>query len=68
MNNEIVGRLLQVPREHLVVCIRRKLYDIADADIDDAQKTLILLLELLLIEDLNCKDCVLIHRSSIVTS
>lgn len=42
------------------VCTISKLNDIADADVDDAQETLILLLELLLVEDLDRQYAVLV--------
>jgi len=45
----------------LIISIRRELDDVADPDIYDAQKSLVLFLEFLLIEHLYGEDAVLIH-------
>jgi hypothetical protein len=42
------------------ITTHRQVNDIADADIDDSEKTLVLLLEFLLVEDLNRKNAVLV--------
>ena len=46
------------------ICIRGKLNDVADPNVDDAQEALVLLLELLLVEDLNCKNAIFIRLTA----
>jgi hypothetical protein len=90
MDDEIIGRFLQVSGKHLVCCsavvcqhgsrwarmskgritigVWSKLYDIANANIDNTQEALVLLLELLLIKNLNRQDAVLIYFAAVSVS
>lgn len=84
MDNEVVGRLFQVSREHLVftagsglvtsyrmkqadegssvtICVGCQFDNIADSNVNDAEKSLILLLELLLVKYLDGENGVFIH-------
>ena len=45
------------------VSVGSELDDVADPDVDDAQESLVLLLELLLIEHLHGEDAVFIHSA-----
>jgi len=62
MYYEVIRRLFQVPGEHLVIGIRCKFNDVANSDIDDTEKALVLLLEFLLIKHLDGEDAVFVHR------
>jgi hypothetical protein len=76
VNHEIVGRLFQIPRQHLYAerwseCMRHKISGrettisayvqinhVSNADIDDSEKSLVLLFELLLVKNLYGKYAV----------
>lgn len=51
----------------LTLLIGREVDDISNSYIDDSQESLILLLELLLVKDLNCQDAVLRNTPSIIS-
>lgn len=59
MNDQVIGRLLQVSCKHLVLP-RREVHYVSNSNIDDAQKSLVLLLELLLIKDLHGEDALFV--------
>lgn len=61
MHLKVIRRLLQIPREHLVIGIRGELDNITNADVDDPKEALILLLEFLLVEHLDSQDAVFVH-------
>jgi len=61
MNHQVIGRFLKVSGEHLVISIGAKLNRIAYSNIDNTEKTLVLLLELFLVEDLDSQNAVLGH-------
>ena len=60
MYHQIVGRLLEIPREHLIIGVGGQLNDISYANVDDSEKALVLFLELLLVKDLDGENAVFI--------
>lgn len=54
-------RQAQMSRGRITIGVWSKLYHIANANIDNTQEALVLLLELLLVKDLNRQDAVLIY-------
>jgi len=57
----VVGRLFEIPGEHLVISVGSQLDNVPDADIYDTEEALIPLLKLFLVEDLNSQNAVLVH-------
>lgn len=45
------------------ISVRTQLHDVSDADVDDTEEALVLLLELLLVKDLYGQDAVLIDAA-----
>lgn len=60
MNDHVVVGLFEIAREHLVSA-SVKIYYRPDADVDDTQEALVLLLELLLVKYLNRQDAFFVH-------
>jgi hypothetical protein len=60
VDDEVIGGLLKILGKHFV-CAHVQVNDIADTDVDDTEEALVLLLELLLVEDLNCQNAVFCH-------
>lgn len=58
MYHQIIGRFLEVPREHLIIGVGAQLNDISYANVDDSKKALVLLLELFLVKDLDGENTV----------
>lgn len=52
----------------ITIGVWSKLYHIANADIDNAQEALVLLLEFLLVKDLNRQDAVLVYSTAVSVS
>lgn len=61
MYHKVISRFLEISREHLIFSIGGQFYHVPYPDIDDTKETLVLFLELLLVEYLNSQDAVLIH-------
>ena len=55
MHDKIVVRALEIPGEQCLAA-ELEVYDLGDADIDNAEEALVALLELLLVEDLDGDD------------